>query len=68
MLTTATIPDPCSPNVLSVYDGTETVGYIVKRSDGFHVITADGQPLGTFDTSIEAARAIPAGGRRGGVS
>lgn len=53
------LPDPCSPDVLSVCDGTETVGYIVKRSDGFHVITAAGQALGVFDTAIEGARAIP---------
>jgi hypothetical protein len=25
------LPDPCSPNVRSVCDGTETVGYMVKR-------------------------------------
>ena len=53
------LPDPCSPNVQSVYDGTEPIGYIVKRADGYHVIAAAGRPLGTFDTSIEAARAIP---------
>jgi hypothetical protein len=45
--------------VLRICDGAETVGYMVKRDDGFHVITADGQPLGTFDTAIEGARAIP---------
>lgn len=58
------LPDPCSPNVRSVCDGTETVGWIVKRGDGFYVITADGQPVGVFDTAIEAARAIPPRQRR----
>ena len=53
------IPDPCSPGVLCVCDGTDPIGYIVRRGDVFHAITADGRPLGTFDSAIEAARAIP---------
>jgi hypothetical protein len=53
------LPDPCSPNVQSVYDGTDPVGYIVRRGNVFHAITANGRPLGIFDSSIEAARAIP---------
>jgi hypothetical protein len=53
------LPAPCSPNVRTVCDGAETIGYIVRRDNGFRVITANGELIGIFDSAIEAARAIP---------
>jgi hypothetical protein len=44
---------------LSVYDGSDHVGDIVERADGFDAFTTTGKLIGTYRNAGEAARAIP---------
>jgi hypothetical protein len=52
------LPDPHSPNALSINDGQQTVGSIVKEGDEFFLFDAAGKFVGIYDTLLEAARKI----------
>jgi hypothetical protein len=62
------LPDPYAPYALSVTDGQERAGSVVRQGDEFFAFDAEGQCLGVFDSTIEAVRRIPATGKRGAVS
>jgi hypothetical protein len=54
------IPDPHAPDALTVTDGQERAGSVVRQDDEFFAFDAEGKCLGAFDTAIEAVRRIPA--------
>ena len=58
------LPNPFAPYALTVTDGQERVGSIVRQDDEFFGFDAEGKCLGVFNTTIEAVRRIPAAGRR----
>jgi hypothetical protein len=44
---------------VAVYDGSERVGEIVERDDGFRAFDARGRCIGMFETRLAAMRSIP---------
>ncbi len=57
------LPDPYAPYALTVTDGQEHIGSVVRQDDEFFAFDAEGKCLGVFDTTIEAARCIPSARR-----
>jgi hypothetical protein len=48
------------PSMMSVTDGTTTVGFILSRGPrGFEAFNRDGKSIGTFPNQQEAVRSIP---------
>jgi hypothetical protein len=45
--------------MLSVSDGTTTVGFVLRRADGFEAFNRAGKSIGKFQSQQEATRAIP---------
>lgn len=52
-------PNPNAPNALSIYDGQERAGCVVKEGAEYFAFDAAGKCLGSFDSAIEAAKKIP---------
>jgi len=52
-------PNPNVPNALSIYDGQERAGCVVKDGNEYFAFDASGRCLGSFDSTIEAAKKIP---------
>lgn len=53
------IPDPLAPDSLTVTDGHEMVGTIVRRDGSHFAFDADGTLIGEYATRAEAMRALP---------
>jgi hypothetical protein len=47
------------PVLLSVTDGTTTVGFVLRRADGYEAFNRAGRSIGKFNSQQEATRAIP---------
>lgn len=62
------LPDPHAPHALTVTDGQERAGSVVRQDNEYFAFDAEGECLGAFDTVIEAARSIPAADRRRATS
>ncbi|HKD35763.1 MAG TPA: hypothetical protein VKB78_03155 [Pirellulales bacterium] len=60
-------PSINTPGGLSVYDGRDRAGTVIKQ-DGEFFADADGKCIGTFDTMLEATRKIPRSRREGAQS
>ena len=52
-------PNPNAPNALSIYDGQERAGTVIRQGEEFFAFNADGECIGVFDSMIEATRKIP---------
>jgi hypothetical protein len=60
---TKRIPNINAAGALSVYDGQDRAGTVIRQDGQFFAFDADGHCIGTFDTMIEATRKIPRGQR-----
>ena len=52
-------PNPNAPNALSIYDGQERAGTVIRQGEEFFAFDAAGKCVGSFDNMLEATRKIP---------
>jgi hypothetical protein len=52
-------PSINSAGALSVYDGQNRAGTVIRQGEEFFAFDASGKCIGVFDTMIEASRKIP---------
>ena len=52
-------PSINASGALSIYDGQERAGTVIRQGEEFFAFDANGKCIGSFDSMIEASRKIP---------